>query len=108
MSKIQENFSYFTKKHEEIYKAYQQFGKLIHEEGGPLDEKTRALVKLSMSSVGNNEYVLTTHIKKALDSGCTRDEIEHVILLTAPSVGFPNMMASIMVMREIFDEQKGI
>jgi AhpD family alkylhydroperoxidase len=99
MNKIQENFSYFIEKHGEIYEAYQNFGKLVHKAGGPLNEQTRALIKVAISSVGENAYVLETHIKKALDAGCTRDEIEHVILLTAPSVGFPNMMASIMVLR---------
>jgi hypothetical protein len=39
MNKIQENFDYFTSRHKEIYSAYANYGKLIHEAGGPLDEK---------------------------------------------------------------------
>jgi alkylhydroperoxidase/carboxymuconolactone decarboxylase family protein YurZ len=103
MDKITDNFTYFTKEHEEIYKAYSAFGKLIHEKGGPLDSKTRALLKVAMSSVGDNDYVLETHLKKAIESGCTREELEHVVLLTAPSVGFPNMMSSLMVLRRVLD-----
>jgi len=103
MNKIQENFNYFVEKHEAIYKAYAEYGKLIHEKGGPLDPKMCALIKIAVSSVGENEYVLETHIKKAVECGCTRDEIEHVMLLTAPSVGFPNMMSSLMVLRKVME-----
>jgi hypothetical protein len=40
---ISKNLEYFIKHHGEIYDAYENFGKLIHEKGGPLDEKTRGM-----------------------------------------------------------------
>lgn len=104
MNKIQENFNYFTTEHKEIYDAYANYGKLIHEHGGPLDDKTRALIKVVISSVNCRNYALETHIRKALDISCTKEEIEHAILLSAPSVGFPNMMESIMVLRSVFEK----
>lgn len=101
MNKIQDNFNYFKAKHKDIYEAYANYGKLIHEAGGPLDEKTRALIKVATSSISQYEYALETHIRKALSAGCSLDEIEHTLLLTAPSVGFPNMMSSIMILRRV-------
>lgn len=101
---IQDNFTYFKEKHPAIYEAYEKFGKLIHEEGGPLDEKTRWLVKIAVTTAGQNQYALRTHIKKALRGGCSPDEIEHAILLTAPSAGFPVMMEAILVLRGVLDE----
>lgn len=103
---IRENFTYFREKHPEIYDAYEQFGRLIHEEGGPLDEKTRWLVKIAVTTAGQNQYALRTHIKKALYSGCTADEIEHAILLTAPSAGFPVMMEALLILRSTLEERE--
>lgn len=105
MNKIKENFNYFTTEHKEIYDAYAHYGKLIHEQGGPLDEKTRALMKIVISSVSGQNYALETHINKAFEVLCTKEEMEHAILLTAPSVGFPNMMESIMVLRMVLDKK---
>ena len=101
---IQENFAYFREKHPQIYEAYEKYGKLVHEEGGPLEEKTRWLIKIAVTTVGQNQYALRTHIKKALKNGCTREEIEHAILLTAPSAGFPVMMEALLTLREVVEE----
>ena len=35
---IEKNLKYSTENHGEIYDAYENFGKLVHEKGGPLDE----------------------------------------------------------------------
>lgn len=98
---IKNNLAYFTKNHPDIYAAYQEFGKLTHEAGGPLDEKTRWLIKVALSTEGQNTYALRTHILKALKAGCTLQEIEHAILLVAPTCGFPKMMEGLLVLREV-------
>lgn len=103
VDKIRQNLGYFTESHKDIYDSYKEFGKKVHMDGGPLDEKTRWLVKVSISATQRYEYALRTHIQKALTAGCTREEIEHAILLTAPSSGFPTMMEAIMILREELD-----
>ena len=90
MDVIQENLTYFIEKHGEIYAAYDNFGNLLHTKGGPLDEKTRWLIKVALSTACQNHYSLRTHIRKALKWGCTREEIEHAVLLCAPTAGFPH------------------
>lgn len=100
MDSIQENLKYFTDKHEDIYSAYSSYGKAIDEDGGPLEEKTRRLIKVAVSATIGNEYSLTTHIKKALKAGCSLEEVEHTLLLIAPTVGFPAMMKALMTLRE--------
>ncbi len=100
MSKIKEHLSFFQSRHGEIYEAYANYGRLIHEAGGPLDEKTRALIKVAISATSGHDFALETHIKKAFAAGCVPDEVEHVILLTAPSVGFPKMMESLLIFRD--------
>lgn len=96
----QENYRYFQEKHPEILEAYERFGYLLHEKGGPLDEKTRWLIKVAVSAASQYDFALQTHIEKALKAGCTKEEIEHAILLVAPSAGFPKTMTALMVMRE--------
>jgi alkylhydroperoxidase/carboxymuconolactone decarboxylase family protein YurZ len=100
MDTIERNLAYFKEKHNDIYKAYAEFGKMLHEEGGPLDAKTRWLIKIATSTSCQNPYALKTHIRKALKNGCSRDEVEHAILLTAPTAGFPVMMEGILVLQE--------
>jgi len=41
-----------------------------------------------------------THMTKALEAGCTPDELEHTILLLAPTAGFPCMMEALERLRE--------
>ena len=100
---IRQNLNYLITKHGPVYEAYTKYGQAIHH-GGPLDDKTISLIKVAISASAKFDYALATHIKKALDAGAGRDEIEHVILLTAPTVGFPNMMESMLVLREILGE----
>lgn len=95
------NLAYFRQAHPQIYAAYETYGRLVHEEGGPLEEKTRWLVKVAITTAGQNPLALGTHIRKALAAGCTPAEIEHAVLLTAPSVGFPTMMEALLVLRQV-------
>lgn len=103
---IEKNLNYFTEKHGEIYAAYKSYGNLVHEKGGPLDEKTRWLIKVALSTDCQNQYSLRTHILKALKSGCTKEEIEHAILLVGPTAGFPKLMNGLLIFREVFDQEK--
>ena len=102
---IQENFSYFKEKHPQIEAAYEEYGRLVHEIGGPLDEKTRWLIKVAVTTAGQNRFAQVTHIKKALKAGCTPEEIEHAILLTGPSSGFPVMMEGILALRSVLGDK---
>ena len=100
MGKKEENFAYFKENHRDIYDAYEDFGKALHTAGGPLEEKQRWLIKVAVSAASGHELALKTHIVKALNAGCTPAEIEHAILLTATTAGFPTMMTALMSFRE--------
>ncbi len=101
MNEIKENLEYLKAHHGEIYEAYETYGRLIHTEGGPLDEKTRWLIKVAISSTSEYQFALKTHIRKAIAAGCSVEEIEHAILMIAPSAGFPRMMEGLMILREV-------
>ena len=105
MGKKEDNFGYFIKKHKEIASAHEDFGKLIHTHGGPLDEKTRWLIKIAVSTAGGHELALRTHLQKAEWAGCSPSEMEHAILLTASTAGFPTMMSGLMTFREAYGDE---
>ena len=102
---IERNLKYFTDNHGEIFEAYENYGKLVHENGAILDEKTRWLIKVALSTSCQYEYALRTHIQKALHSGCTAEEIEHAILLVSPTCGFPKMMEGLLILRHLIEEK---
>lgn len=78
-------------------------GKEVHLHGGPLDEKTRALVKLAISGASGRLRALETHTQPARAIGASDAEIAHVLLLLIPACGFPTFMEAYKTYREFKD-----
>ena len=89
-----EFYQRFAERFPEIAKSYEALGKHVHDQG-PLDEKTRALIKLAISGSTGMDSAFRTHIRKARKLGITRAEMEHVALLFLPTMGFPATMKAI-------------
>lgn len=104
MSQRQDNWKYFQEKFPEIHQSYEDYAKAIHEKGGPLSERERCLIKVAVAAASQFDYALRSHVERALKAGCSIAEIEHAILLTATTAGFPRMMSALMVFR---DEEQG-
>ncbi len=104
MSEREDNWKYFQDKFPEIHQAYEEYGKAIHQKGGPLNERERCLIKVAVAAASQFDYALRSHVERALKVGCTIAEIEHAILLTATTAGFPRMMSALMIFR---DEEQG-
>ncbi|MEL6105573.1 MAG: carboxymuconolactone decarboxylase family protein [Planctomycetota bacterium] len=77
--------------HPELMNAYEAFGKAT-KEAGPLSEREVALVKLAISVGAGLEGAAHSHCRKALEAGCTPEDLRHVAVLSAPTIGFPTMM----------------
>ena len=77
--------------HPGLVEAYEALGAACAE-AGPLDPQTVALVKLAISLGAGLEGAAHSHARKALEAGWTADELMHVALLSAPTLGFPTMM----------------
>ena len=92
MEDLHEIFTVFKKDFPEIYQRHEALGKKIHEEGGPLPEKVRWLVKVAVSGASRHLLALETHIAKARKAGATEDEIKHALLLLIQTAGFPSFM----------------
>ena len=80
--------------------AYREMGDAVAE-AGPLDEKTRALIKLGICFGANMEGAAHSHVRKAMDAGATPDELRHAALQALTTTGFPNMMRGMIWVEEV-------
>lgn len=104
MSQIPKRFQKFTEDYPEVAKAYEQLGNAVHA-AGPLDEKTRALIKLAISTGARLEGAVHSHARKALKASCTAEEMRQVALLSLPTIGLPSMMAALSWIDDILSGQ---
>lgn len=95
----QENWNYFRQTYPEATETYQAFAGALHDASGPLDRKTRALIKVGVAVGVQVEPAMHSHFERALATGCTAAEIEHAIVITATTVGFPRMMDALRYWR---------
>jgi AhpD family alkylhydroperoxidase len=101
MEDIHKIFSEFKEEFPEIHAKQESLGKEVHEKGGPLDGKSRWLIKIAISAACNHNRALETHIRKARAAGINEDEIKHALLLLIPTAGFPAFMKSYAVLKSI-------
>ncbi|MCC6317413.1 MAG: carboxymuconolactone decarboxylase family protein [Gemmatimonadaceae bacterium] len=71
---------------------------------GPLTLREVALVKLAISIGARMEGSAHAHARKALYAGVEPEALEHVVLLSCPTIGFPNMMAARGWVRDVLKE----
>jgi 4-carboxymuconolactone decarboxylase len=94
MSQHPKPYQQFRKDHLDVYRAYENLGE-ITANSGPLDIKTRELVKLGMAAASKSESAVQSHTHRALEAGVTSEEIEHALMLGVTTLGFPTMMAAL-------------
>jgi alkylhydroperoxidase/carboxymuconolactone decarboxylase family protein YurZ len=82
------SISAFEKKHPAVWEAFARLGEACHETG-PLDEKTRRLIKLALAVGLRHEGAVHSATRNALKSGVTREELEHVAILAITTIGWP-------------------
>jgi len=104
MRKLPAKFLAFNKKYPRIAEAYENLASECHE-SGPLDDRERCLVKLGIAIGSGMEGSVRSQIRKALDIGIKRDEIEHAFLLAITAIGFPSMMAALTGAEDILNEE---
>ena len=90
-TKLPARYLQFQKSYPLVFRAYDMLGTATAG-AGPLDPKTRALVKLGIAIGGQMEGAVHSHTRRALEAGCAAAEIRHVVLLATTTLGFPSMM----------------
>ncbi len=90
--------------HPDFMQAYESMGKAA-KEAGPLTDREVALVKLAISIGAGLEGAAHSHCRKALEAGCSDEDLRHVALLSAPTIGFPTMMRAKSWVDDVVDKQ---
>lgn len=99
MEDVHRIFTVFKQECPEIYARHEALGREIHEHGGPVEEKSRWLLKVAISAASRHHRALETHLRGAREAGVTDDEILQALLLTIPTCGFPTFMEAYSVLR---------
>jgi len=94
----------FIKGNPDVWERYQGLGEACSE-AGPLDVRTRRLVKLALAIGGGSEGAVHSHARRALDEGLTADELRHVATLAIPTPGFPMAIAALTWITDIFGKR---
>ena len=100
---IPKRYRRFKEEFSEVANAYEAMGDAVHG-AGPIDEKTRALIKLAISTGARFEGAVHSHTRKALKAGASPEELRHVAMLSLPTIGLPSMMAALSWIDDILED----
>jgi len=84
----------FRRKHSKIWTAFARLAEECHN-GGPLDEKTRRLLKVALAVGAGLEGATHSAIRHAREGGVKQDELEHIAILGVTTLGFPAAMRAL-------------
>ena len=104
MAQVPKRYLKFKEDYPEVLNAYEQMGDAVHN-AGPLDEKTRAVIKLAISTGARLEGAVHSHTRKAVKVGASREELRQVALLSLPTIGLPSMMAALSWIDDIIEDK---
>ena len=104
MAQLPKPYLSFRKQHPEVAAAHEALGAACAE-AGPLDPKTRELVRLGISIGGRLEGAVHSHARQALEEGISAKEIRQVCNLAITTLGFPAAMAALSWVNDMIANQ---
>ncbi len=102
MSDLPKSYQKTRDEYSKVFEAYEKLGAEVHG-AGPINDKNRSLIKLAIAVGARMEGAVHSHTRKALEAGCTKEEIKQTVLLALPTIGMPNMMASMTWVNDILE-----
>jgi AhpD family alkylhydroperoxidase len=91
--KLPTTFTSFVDRFPDLARAHEEIARAV-EASGPLDAKTRELVKVGISAGAGLQTALQSHARRAVRHGASAAEIEQAILLAMNTCGFPRTVAA--------------
>jgi len=104
-AKLPRQLTKLTEGHGDVWQAYQALGEACATTG-PLDGRTRRLVKLALAIGARSEGAVHSHARRGLEEGLSVDELRHVAVLSIPTMGFPASMAAMSWIDDIAEGSK--
>ncbi|HYO81964.1 MAG TPA: carboxymuconolactone decarboxylase family protein [Bryobacteraceae bacterium] len=87
--------SRFESHYPDVWRAFSELAQACHDAGGPLDERSRRLVKLAIAVGNRHEGAVHSAVRQALNSGATPAELRHVAVLAITTIGWPAAHAAL-------------
>ncbi len=94
MPKPSEHNERFRREHASIWDSFSKLALECHS-GGPLDERSRRLVKVALAIGAGLEGATHSAVRHALEGGVTQEELNHVAVLGVTTLGFPAAMRAL-------------
>ena len=104
MEELPQPFQSFRSDFPAVAERYEALASAAHD-GGPLDERTRRLVKLAIAVGGRLEGAVRAHARQAKEKGVTEAELDHVVLLALTTLGLPSTVAARTWIRDELGQQ---
>lgn len=92
-AKLPGTYKRFVVKYPALGRAHEQIADAV-EAAGPLEARTLSLIKIGICVGAGLESALRSHVRRAMQHGATKVEIEQAILLGMNTVGFPRTVAA--------------
>ncbi len=105
MGYLPDIYKEFKRQFPEVAKAYDSLALTCHD-WGPLDGKTRRLIKMGIAMGLNSDGGVRSHARRALEEGITADELRHAVLQAFTTAGFPTMIAAMKWVEEVIEKYK--
>lgn len=99
---LPKQFTRFNEAYPKVGEALGALGEAVSTEG-PLPAKTRHLIKLGIATAMQSQGAVKSHARRALAEGASRAEIEHAVLLSITTNGFPVAVAALQWAQEVLD-----
>jgi AhpD family alkylhydroperoxidase len=106
LAKVPAPYERFQRRYRRVWKAYDSLGAAVHQEG-PLDPKTRELIKLGIAIGGRLDGAVRAHVRLGLQQGASPEEIRQVALLAITTSGFPTAMAGVTAIEDGLSKRRG-
>lgn len=82
----------FLERFPELGAQHQAMGEAL--QAGPLDRKTCELIQIGICMGAGLESATKSHVRRALQAGASKPEIEHAIVQGMNTCGFPRVNAT--------------
>ena len=103
-SKPPKMYSTFVARYPKLGIAWENIAEAGKE--GPLDERTVRLIKLGISIGALREGAVHSSVRKAVDMGIPREELEQTVALAAGTLGLPATVAAFSWVRDIIGDEE--
>lgn len=92
-SAVPQTFKDFITKYPALGESHERVARAV-DKAGPLDEKTRALIKIGICIGAGLDSAMRSHVRRAMQAGASEKEIEQATLLAMNTCGLPRTVAA--------------